>query len=42
MSCMSEPRHLLCGPVQSDTYEKGNGIFDADWEVVDLRTDVGD
>lgn len=42
MSCVSEPSHLLCVAMQLDTYEKGNGIFDADREDVDLRTDVGD
>ena len=34
---MSRPRHLLCVAMQSETYEKSNGVFDDDWEVIDLR-----
>ena len=34
---MSRPKKLLCVAMQAETYEKSKGIFDADWEVVDLR-----
>lgn len=34
---MSRPRKLLCVAMQGKTYEKSNGVFDSDWEVVDLR-----
>ena len=34
---MSRPKKLLCVAMQAATYEKSNGVFDADWEVVDLR-----
>ena len=34
---MSRPKKLLCVAMQAATYEKSKGIFDADWEVVDLR-----
>ena len=34
---MSRPRKLLCVAMQAKTYEKSNGVFDADWEIVDLR-----
>lgn len=34
---MSRPKKLLCVAMQAATYEKSNGVFDADWEVIDLR-----
>ena len=34
---MSRPKKLLCVAMQEKTYEKSKGVFDADWEVVDLR-----
>lgn len=34
---MSRPKKLLCVAMQAATYEKNNGVFDADWEVIDLR-----
>jgi DNA helicase II / ATP-dependent DNA helicase PcrA len=34
---MSRPRKLLCVAMQAATYEKSKGVFDTDWEVVDLR-----
>ena len=34
---MSRPKKLLCVAMQARTYEKSEGVFDADWEVVDLR-----
>ena len=34
---MSRPRKLLCVAMQSKTYEKSKGVFDEDWEIVDLR-----
>ena len=34
---MSRPKKLLCVAMQAETYEKSKGVFDADWEVVDLR-----
>ena len=37
---MSRPRHLLCVAMQSETYEKSNGVFDANWEIVDLRKET--
>lgn len=33
---MSRPKKLLCVAMQAATYEKSNGVFDADWEVIDL------
>ena len=39
---MSRPRHLLCVAMQSETYEKSNGVFDASWEIVDLRKETED
>ena len=34
---MSRPKKLLCVAMQAATYEKSNGVFDADWEIIDLR-----
>lgn len=34
---MSRPKKLLCVAMQEKTYEKSKGIFDAEWEVIDLR-----
>ena len=34
---MSRPKKLLCVAMQAATYEKSNGVFDTDWEVIDLR-----
>lgn len=34
---MSRPKKLLCVAMQAKTYEKSRGVFDADWEIVDLR-----
>ena len=34
---MSRPRTLLCVAMQAETYEKSNGVFDNDWDIVDLR-----
>ena len=34
---MSRPKKLLCVAMQAATYEQSKGVFDADWEVVDLR-----
>lgn len=34
---MSRPKKLLCVAMQAATYEKSKGIFDSDWEIVDLR-----
>lgn len=34
---MSRPKKLLCVAMQAKTYEKSKGVFDADWEIVDLR-----
>ena len=31
---MSRPKKLLCVAMQAATYEKSNGVFDADWEVI--------
>lgn len=36
---MSRPRKLLCVAMQAKTYEKSKGIFDNDWEIIDLRAD---
>lgn len=33
----SRPRTLLCVAMQSETYEKSKGVFDKDWEIIDLR-----
>ena len=34
---MSRPKTLLCVAIQSTTYEKSKGVFDNDWEIIDLR-----
>lgn len=34
---MSRPKKLLCVAMQAKTYEKSNGVFDDDWEIIDLR-----
>lgn len=34
---MSRPRKLLCVAMQAKTYEKSKGVFDNDWEIIDLR-----
>ena len=34
---MSRPKKLLCVAMQATTYEKSKGVFDADWEIIDLR-----
>ena len=34
---MSRPRKLLCVAMQSKTYEKSNGAFSDEWEIIDLR-----
>lgn len=34
---MSRPRTLLCVAMQAETYEKSNGVFIDDWEIIDLR-----
>ena len=34
---MSRPKNLLCVAMQSKTYEKSKDIFDANWEIIDLR-----
>lgn len=34
---MSRAKKLLCVAMQAATYEKSKGVFDADWEVIDLR-----
>lgn len=39
---MSRPRHLLCVAMRSKTYEKSKGVFDEDWEIMDLRKDAED
>ena len=33
----SRPRTLLCVAMKSETYEKSKGVFDKDWEIIDLR-----
>lgn len=33
----SRPRTLLCVAMQSETYEKSKGVFDKDWEMIDVR-----
>lgn len=33
----SRPRKLLCVAMQSKTYERSKGVFDKDWEIIDLR-----
>ena len=35
---MSRPRKLLCVAMQSKTYENSKGVFDDEWEIVDLRS----
>ena len=34
----SRPRYLLCVVMQSKTYKKSKGVFDKDWEIIDLRS----
>lgn len=34
---MSRPKKLLCVAMQAKTYEKSKGVFDKDWEIIDLR-----
>lgn len=34
---MSRPKKLLCVAMQSKTYEKSEGAFADDWEIIDLR-----
>lgn len=34
---MSRPKKLLCVAMQAKTYEKSKGVFDNDWEIIDLR-----
>lgn len=34
---MSRPKKLLCVAMQAKTYEKSKGVFDTDWEIIDLR-----
>ena len=34
---MSRPKKLLCVAMQTQTYEKSNGIFTDDWEIIELR-----
>lgn len=34
---MSRPKKLLCVAMQAKTYEKSNGVFTEDWEIIDLR-----
>lgn len=34
---MSRAKKLLCVAMQAATYEKSKGVFDTDWEVIDLR-----
>lgn len=34
---MSRPKKLLCVAMQSDTYNKSKGVFDDEWNVIDLR-----
>lgn len=33
---MSRPKKLLCVAMQSKTYERSNGVFDKDWDIIDL------
>ena len=33
---MSRPKKLLCVAMQENTYKKSNGVFDEDWEIIDL------
>ena len=33
---MSRPKKLLCVAMQSKTYKKSEGVFDNDWEIIDL------
>lgn len=33
----SRPRKLLCVAMQSKTYAKSKGVFDKDWDIIDLR-----
>lgn len=39
---MSRPRKLLCVAMQDKTYEKSKGVFDNDWEIIDLRDESFD
>lgn len=34
---MSRAKKLLCVAMQAATYEKSKGVFDNDWEIIDLR-----
>ena len=34
---ISGPKKLLCVAMQAKTYEKSKGVFDTDWEIIDLR-----
>lgn len=34
---MSRPKKLLCVAMQAKTYAKSKDVFNADWEIVDLR-----
>ena len=34
---MSRPKKLLCVAMQAKTYEKSEGVFADDWEIIDLR-----
>ena len=34
---MSRPRKLLCVAMQEKTYVKSRGVFDSNWEIIDLR-----
>ena len=34
---MSRPKRLLCVAMQAKTYKRSKGVFDDDWEIIDLR-----
>ena len=34
---MSRPSKLLCVAMQDKTYQKSAGVFDEQWEIIDLR-----
>ena len=34
---MSRPKKLLCVAMQEKTYKKSKGVFNDDWEIIDLR-----
>lgn len=34
---MSRPKKLLCVAMQAKTFEKSKGVFEDDWEIIDLR-----